>query len=270
MAIQSSVTTQAQLAVAGQMDSPCSLSVARIPAATLTAGLVACFTSGADTVRHLEATSADPDAFATASVIGSTAANQTIAAASFDGVVASSIMRQARNVTLTLSSSTDWDATTAIVYGLDEDGAPTSENLTIPNNGNATVSGLKLFSAVTSLYIPAQTGTGGTATLGFGGVLGPLDGSVAGIVPFDVSRTSLTYATTEAAPLVRKGRVWVSSETAAYQGREVYVRMVAGGGESLGANRATPDANDCAILRGARFASTTTAAGLVLVEFNLP
>jgi hypothetical protein len=270
MPVQSTVTTQAQVAVAGQMDSPCVLLAPRIAAAALTVGLVACLTSGADTIRHLEAPAADPDAFATAAVVISSASPQTVAAASFDGAVGATIMRQARNVTLTLSSSADWDATTAIVYGLDEQGAPTSESLTIPNGGNATVSGLKLFSSVTSLYIPAQSGTGGTATMGFGSVLGPLDGSVAGIVPFDVSRTGLTYAANEAAPVVRKGRVWVSSETAAYQGREVYVRMVAGGGESLGAIRATPDANDCALLRGARFASTNSAAGFVLVELNLP
>jgi hypothetical protein len=50
----------------------------------------------------------------------------------------------------------------------------------------------------------------------------------------------------------------------------VFVRQVAGAGESVGAIRATPDANDCALLPGARFASSTAAAGLVLVELNLP
>jgi hypothetical protein len=244
------------------------LTVPRIVAAALTVGLMACYTAGADTVRHLAADSADVDAFVTN--IASSASIQTLSGASLNGAVGALIMRQARNVTLTLSSSTDWDATTAIVYGLDENGSPTSESLAIPNNGNATVSGLKLFSAVTSVVIPAQTGAGGTATLGFGSVLGPLDGAVAGVVPFDVSRTSLAYAVNEAAPLVRKGRVWMSSETAAYQGREVYVRMVAGDGESVGAVRATPDSTDCALLRGARFASSTSAAGFVLVELNLP
>lgn len=268
MPVQTTVITQAQLAVAGQIDSPAPHIITRMPAAALTVGLVACFASAADTVRHLERPASDADAFI--ATIASSASPQTISGAGLDGAVGDDIMRHARNVTLTLSNHADWDATTAIVYGLDENGAPCSESLSIPNGGNATVSGLVLFSAVTSLVIPAQSGTGGTATLGFGDVLGPLDGSVAGVVPFDVSRTGLTYATTEAAPLVRKGRVWMSSETSALQGRDVYVRMVAGGGESLGAVRATPDSNDCAILRGARFASSTAAAGLVLVELNLP
>lgn len=272
MPVQSAVSTQTQLAVPGQIDQlfPEPTVVSKIPAATVTRGLLACFVAGADTVRHLERDAADADAYATAAVIISSASNQTIAASSFDGAVGDDIMRQARNVTLTLSNHADWDATTAIVYGLDENGSPTSESLAIPNGGNATVSGLKLFSAVTSLYIPAQSGTGGTATLGFGSILGPLDGAAAGVVAFETSRTGLTYGTTEAAPLVRQGRVWMYSETAAYQGRDVYVRMVAGDGESLGAIRATPDSTDCALLKSAKFASTTAAAGYVLVEINLP
>jgi len=272
MPVQSSVSTAAQTAVAGQIDtsfSPLEV-LSRVSAAALTTGLAAMFTAGASTVRHLAFDAADADAFATASVIISSASNQTIAAASFDGVVGSTIMRQARNVTLTLSNHADWDATTAIVYGLDANGAPCSESLTIPNGGNATVSGLTLFTAVTSLYIPAQSGTGGTATLGFGSILGPCDAACAGLVPFETSRSSLTFASGEVCPVVRKGRVWVTSETAVTEGGNVFVRSVATGNESVGALRATPDSTDCALLRGARWASTTAAAGLALVELNLP
>lgn len=271
MPVQSSVGTAAQTAVAGQVDtsfSPLDIR-SKVSAAILTAGLLACFTAGASTVRHLAPDAADPDAFATASAVISSASPQTIASTSFDGATGATAMRQARNVTLTLSSSADWDATTAIVYGLDENGAPDSESLAIPNGGNATVSGLKLFSSVTSLYIPAQSGTGGTATLGFGSVLGPIDGAAAGVVPFETSRSSLAFASGEVCPVVRVGRVWVTSETAVTEGGRVYVRGVISGDEVLGAFRATPDANDCALLRGARWASTNSA-GLSLLEINLP
>jgi hypothetical protein len=269
MPVQTTVVTVAQTAVAGQIDtsfSPLDIR-SRVSAAALTPGLLACFVASASTVRHLAPDTADVDAFATAAAIISAAAPQTVTA--LDGAVGLTAMRQARNVTLTLSSSADWDATTAIVYGLDENSAPASESLAIPNGGNATVSGLQLFSSVTSLYIPAQSGTGGTATLGFGSVLGPIDSAAAGVVPFETSRSALTFASGEVCPVVRTGRVWVTSETAVTEGGRVYVRGVISGDEVLGAFRATPDANDCALLRGARWASTNSA-GLSLLEINLP
>jgi hypothetical protein len=270
MSVQSSVSTQAQLAVAGQVDSsftPLNI-VSRIAATAVSPGLLACFTAGASTIRHLAADAADVDAFKTN--LASSASAQTISGAGLNGVVGTGIMRQARNVTITLSSSADWDATEVTVFGLDAFGSPTADTLEIPNGGNATVAGLALFSAITSVQVPAQSGTGGTGTIGFGDLLGPLDGAAAGIVAFDSSRSALAFAAAEAVPVVRGGRVWVSSETAAAIGGVVFVRQVAGAGESVGAIRATPDANDCALLPGARFASSTAAAGLVLVELNLP
>ena len=270
MTVQTSVLTAAQRAVPGQVDSsftPLNI-VSRIAAASVSPGLVALFGSGADTIRHLAADAADVDAFKTN--IASSASAQTISGASLNGVVGASAMRQARNVTLTLSSSADWDATTAVVLGVDAFGSPISESLSIPNNGNATVTGVALFQSILQVTIPAQSGTGGTATLGFGDLLGPIDGAVAGLVAFDSTRSALAYSASEAVPVVRGGRAWVSCETAASQGGIVFVRQIAGTGESLGAIRATPDANDCGLLVGARFASSTASAGLVLVEFNLP
>jgi hypothetical protein len=270
MTVQTTVATQAQLAVAGQVDSsftPLNI-ISRIAAVAVTPGLVACVTSGASTIRHLAADAADPDAFKTN--LASSASPQTISGAGLNGVVGTGLLRQARNVTITLSNSADWDATEATVFGLDAHGLPIGEVLDIPNGGNATVASKLIFSAVTSVEIPAQSGTGGTGTIGFGDLLGPLDGAAAGIVAFDSSRTAVAFAASEAVPFVRAGRVWVSCETAAAIGGVVFVRMVAGAGESVGAVRATPDANDCAILPGARFASSTASAGLVLVELNLP
>lgn len=270
MPVQTAVTTTAQAAVAGQVDtsfSPLDI-ISRVSAAALTPGLLACFTAALSTIRHLAPDAADVDAFI--ATLASTAGVQTISGAGLDGAIGAAQMRQARNVTLTLSSHADWDATTAVVYGLDENGAPCSEELAIPNGGNATVSGLTLFRSVSSLVIPAQAGTGGTATLGFGSVLGPIDGSAAGVVPFETSRSSLTFASGEVSPAVRKGRVSVTTEEAVSEGRDVYVRMVATGDEVVGAFRDTPDANDCAMLRSARWASTNSAAGLALLDINLP
>lgn len=117
------------------------------------------------------APTADPDAFI--ATIASTVGIQTFdTAAEFDGVVGLGVLAYPRNVTLTLSSHADWDATVAVVTGLDVFGRTMAENLSIPNAGNATVVGVKAFKSLTSLVIPAQSGAGGTADLGFGAKFG--------------------------------------------------------------------------------------------------
>ena len=269
--VQTTMSSTPGNAPAGTIDSSTYATVkSRMAAAILAAGLLACFTSGASTARHLEAAAADVDAFL-ATGGASSASVQTISGAALNGATGTATLRQARNVTLTFSSSTDWDATTAVVTGKGVDGEHTTESLSIPNNGNATVAGSVLFASVTSIYIPAQTGTGGTFTAGFGAMLGPIDAAAAGVVAFENTRAAgASYAVGEMAPVVSQGRVWVDSETAAPEGAPVFVRMVAGEGESLGAVRHTPDSTDCALLRGARFVKTIAAAGRTLVELNLP
>ena len=269
--VQTTMSSTPGNAPAGTIDSSTYATVkSRMAAAILAAGLLACFTSGASTARHLEAAAADVDAFL-ATGGASSASVQTISGAALNGATGTATLRQARNVTLTFSSSTDWDATTAVVTGKGVDGEHTTESLSIPNNGNATVAGSVLFASVTSIYIPAQTGTGGTFTAGFGSMLGPIDAAAAGVVAFENTRAAgASYAVGEMAPVVSQGRVWVDSETAAPEGAPVFVRMVAGEGESLGAVRHTPDSTDCALLRGARFVKTIAAAGRTLVELNLP
>ncbi len=110
----------------------------------------------------------DVDSIATAAVLISAATEQTVLAASFDGTEQTAV--PARNVILVLNSHADWDATTAVVLGTTWDGRTQRETLAIPNGGNATVAGVRLFKTVTSIYIPAQSGTNGTATLGWGSI----------------------------------------------------------------------------------------------------
>ena len=210
---------------------------------------------------------ADVDAII--ATIASAATAQTIT--SLDGVVGGAEMFPPRNVTLTLSNHANWDLTIARVTGTDEDGRIITEELVIPDGGNATVTGVKTFRTVTSLYIPAQSGTSGTATMGFGSVLGPIGGQgVHGIAMYDASGKPEAYPVDYAVPVLRRGRIYVTAEAAVDVGQPVYVRFVATGDEKLGAMRAAPDANDCALLNGARWASKTTGAGLAVVELNLP
>ena len=202
---------------------------------------------------------ADADAFATATVLISAATAQTVAAAAFDGVVAAGELFPPRNVTLTLSSHADWDATTAVVTGTDEDGRVVQETLLIPNGGNATVTGLRHFRTVSSIYIPAQSGTGGTATLGFGSSLGPIDHGVHGVAIYDASREPEAYPIDSVVPCLCKGRIAVVCETSYTDGNPVFVRFIATGDEVAGQVRATADASDCAFMKRARFVGSGSA-----------
>lgn len=110
---------------------------------------------------------ADPDAII-ASGQGSTAGAQTLDSTDFNGVMDETAISPPRNVTFTLNAHADWDATTMVVTGLDQDGRVQTEDFAIPNGGNAVLTGTKLWSSITSVAIPAQTGTNGTLLMGVG------------------------------------------------------------------------------------------------------
>lgn len=135
-------------------------------------GLSARFTSdGTPTVAEVctglaAAVNALGDVDAILATGGSTGGVQTLSGASLDGAIGRAVMNPPRPLTMTFSSSADWDATTATVTGTDVAGATITETFAIPNNGAVTRTGVKLFRTVTSVAIPAQSGTGGTFTVG--------------------------------------------------------------------------------------------------------
>jgi hypothetical protein len=211
---------------------------------------------------------ADPDAIlATGGASAATA--QTVSGVALDGVVGTDRLGPTRNLVLVLSSHADWDATAAVVTGLDEDGDVIQETFLIPNGGNVTVTGVRHFASVTSIYIPAQSGTGGTFTLGTGALIGVLAARyIHGVAVYDAAREPEAYPIGYVVPCARKGRVFVVSETSYEDGDSVYVRFVATGNEVAGQFRATPDANDCALVKGARF-WRTGSAGVAAIDLNL-
>jgi hypothetical protein len=81
-------------------------------------------------------------------------------------VVGADVMAPARALAFVLSNHADWDATNITVTGKNAKGETITEDFAVPNGGNATVNGSKLFRTVTEVSDPAQTGTGGTFTLG--------------------------------------------------------------------------------------------------------
>jgi hypothetical protein len=214
-----------------------------------------------------------PSAAATAIVstpVATALTAQTVSGASLDGAVGQGLISPPKNVTLTLSNHADFDATTAVVTGEDEEGQVIEEDFAIPNGGNATVTGAKIFAKITSIYIPAQSGTGGTLTVGTGVKLGAIDSIVHGVSVYDASREPGTYAVDSLMPVLREGVVWVYAETAVNPSLPVYARFVAAGAETLGRFRSTVDSTDLGRLRAARWLDTTSAEGYARLAINLP
>lgn len=271
--VQTSMNSTPGATPAGTIDNQMDAEVkSRRAASALTPGLLALFVAAASTVRAPTSADSAVDVDAIITAGGSTAGVQTLSDASLDGVVGDDPMRVARNITFTFTSHADWDATTATVVGKGVHGEYLSESFSIPNGGNATVTGNALFSQVDSITIPAQSGTGGAFTVGVGAKLGPLDIAAAGVVALENTRSAAAYASGEMAPIVRKGRVKVTAEEAVTEGGPVFVRLVTSGDEVYGSFRMSADANDCALLLSAKWAQTTTGsgAGAALLDINLP
>lgn len=199
----------------------------------------------------------------------SAATQQTWEGAELNGAVGTGTMLPARQITLTLSSHTDWDATNAVLTGVNQLGQTVSENLAIPNAGAATVASVNTYRSVTSLVIPAQTGAGGTFTIG----ISILDSAVTladfeGVVIYDASvepaNATYEFEDGDAVSLLYKGTIWVRTEDACSAGGGVFVRV--GGSGDLGAFRSDVDGGGAVQVTGARYAYASSAGGLNMIE----
>lgn len=213
--------------------------------------------------------------------IGSTAGIQTLT--TFDGVLGDHDLLPARKATLVLSSHADWDATTAVLRYVNQEGRTVSENIAIPNGGNATVTSTGYVRRMVSLVIPAQSGTGGTATLG----VAAIDTSVVisdfvGIAVYDAAHFSAKgaspitgpilsedlaaeYAPFETVPILSKGGIWVRTEDACVEGAAVCVRILAG---TAGQFRSDVDGGNAITVTGAQWGRDSGVAGLNIVELG--
>lgn len=93
---------------------------------------------------------------------------QALTSTAFNGSSGAGPLSPPRALTMTFDAHADWDATTATVVGTDGNGAVATDTFAIPNGGGATVNGAGgvHFQTITSIAIPAQSGTGGTFTVG--------------------------------------------------------------------------------------------------------
>lgn len=196
-------------------------------------------------------------------------------AGEFDGAVSLGRLYQPKRVVLVLDAQADWDATTATLVYEDENGLRVTELMSIPNGGNATVTSDGFASAVISLTVPAQTGAGGSATLGnnaeasFNGSLDVLGISV--LTAKTISSSSSdneNYEDEDQMPVLKEGCVWVECETDFEAGQQALVRSIAGG-SGLGAIRAgDTDSGDCFAWERARFRTSGSAGELGVLELR--
>jgi hypothetical protein len=208
---------------------------------------------------------ADPDAIKTN--IGSTAGIQNLTTADFNGVIGAGELPLPAKVVLVLSNHANWDATTAVLSGLDENGIPVSENLSIPDTGNTTLTSTKYYSRVTGLTIPAQSGTSGTATLGYAADFTLDGGQFLGLsvrtakTRYDHAATNAeNYTDEEEMPVLEEGDMFVTVENAGRAGDVLHVRLIAAGAEKIGAFRAhDTDSGDCVPLRRLRLLESCSA-----------
>jgi hypothetical protein len=208
----------------------------------------------------LEVAAADADGIVTSIATAATATS--ITTTGLNGAVGQGELVPARNITITATSNANFDLTTWFVRGLDENGLPQEEAFVMPDAGNVTLTGKKFFSKVTEVYVPAQSGTGGAYTVGFGSAVGPIDKHFAGIALYDATKPPGAYAEDDSVSVLEEGAIYVQSETAVDPTKPVYVRLVISGNEVRGHFRATVDANDLAQIVRARWIEKTTGAGV--------
>lgn len=271
--VQTAYSSTPAVGIAGQIadEGPREIeSAANSSTTDIVAGIVV-LRSADGTVRPLLSTdepTADTDAIMVAQATATTA--QVCTGATLDGVIGVTEIFPPRNITMTLSSHANFDAATAIVRGLDELGRVIEEAFEFPDAGNVTLTGAVPFRFVTAVLLPAQAGTNGTVDVGTGVIMGGLTPTARGISVYDATKIPGAYTRYDDLPVMRKGRIYVLSETAVTKGGAVYVRVVATGSEVRGAMRGTLDSTDLALLLGARWGSTLTAGGIAMVDLNLP
>ena len=102
-------------------------------------------------------------------------------------------------------------------------------------------------------------------------------GRALGIAVFDPAKepnSALGYKAGQMVQILRRGYIWMLTETDVAEGSAVFVRFatVTGSGTApaIGKVRKDADTADAVALPGAFFRTTLAAAGLAIVEINLP
>lgn len=78
------------------------------------------------------------------------------------------------------------------------------------------------------------------------------------------------YEIGEEISLLRRGRIWVLAEEAVDPSQDVYLRHTVNGGDTPGHFRTDADTANADQIANAKWVDITTAAGLALLEINMP
>jgi hypothetical protein len=224
-------------------------------------------------VKPLAELALDVDSIVDASPgIASASTAQTITAASADGVIGGGRIVPAQQLTATLSSHTDWDATESVFTYEDVNGKVVTESVLIPNGGAATIKTKGAASRFISWYIPAQTSTGGTATIGTDPVNPELSlADFPGIAMLETGRhpydSSNQFTDKDPINVGRIGDFAVVVEDTVVAGDHVYVRTTASGADvrgQFGGERST----SFGLLIGARYVKGASTDGIAVVRLG--
>lgn len=224
-------------------------------------------------VFHVPVDGAGADVDAIHVTGASSASIQNITA--FDGVIGNAEIQPPRQVTMVLSSHANWDATTAVITYVDENGATVSENLSIPDAGNATLTTVGKVRRVVSLNIPAQSGAAGTFTLGVVALASLTEALFSGVAIRRMFKRTLNdsalyglpnltggpadYIDGEELPCLTKGGIYVASETAVADGDPVYIRTAVNGANTVLGAFANVAGTGRTLLNKARFKRSCAA-----------
>lgn len=205
------------------------------------------------------------------------AGSQTFIGADLDGLLGSSDLYPARQVTITLASEADWNATVALVSGISEDGRYIDLPYDLPNNGNsvvysrAAVQGAPVFfRKVLSVTIPAQGGDA-VGRVGVDASLGSFKN--AGVAVLNQFQDDTNFADGDMLSVLRKGRIWVKPENAVSVGDSAFARFLVAGETELGAFRGgnpggTGSAPQGVKVEGAKFVTSASAGEPAMLEVD--
>jgi hypothetical protein len=166
----------------------------------------------------------------------------------FDGAVAGKTLQYGYLLEMVCNMHTDWNATTAEVWGYDVEGRPVYDTITIAadTGGTFLANTDQPFCQVTRFEVPAQTGTNGTFTLGNQAAMRQVNAR--GIAVRNQALQTDGYVDGDEVIVLVQGHIWARPTGVASgsvtRGQIVTVRATAGVGERQGELSNVVDAGD--------------------------
>lgn len=238
-------------------------------------GLVALATDGGDSAAGFPTSVAlAVDAILTPLA---TSASQQVIDTEANGVIGLGRIFPMRKITIARSANAAQDAVSAVLRYL-SNGVLYSQTLAFADGGGDSFASTFDADRFVDLTIPAQSGVGGTTTIGVAAASELHGFDVLGVIVRDFSKASETpalidsevFGDGEVAPCMKHGRINVVVENNFRRGDRVYVRLVATGAEKLGSVRVhDTDGGDCVPWYQARLCNSGVAGAFGILELDV-